>query len=368
MNYIYKFDDESIPFWIYALFYVAYLIPSLYFCYKIVLGKKRYCPSSITTAFFLLYFSLFVVFYCVGTDYFRYRDWMYLYNFSNWDKERIYLNLIFFCRTILTDYPYELLRLIVWGGALMLVYCSGCLIRKHANPGLVVILLFVLYSGVFSYARASLAMSVYFVGLTLFLNAKGIFDKALSIVLIVSSYYFHHEMIVGVALFPCLFVPFEKKNNSYLAVLGLIVLIFVISFFFNNTEVLDSVFDNEEISSKIEDFNEQEHRTFRFSTFIRYLTFFYPFYLVTKAFWRRKVPHTFAGLYRVTYGILLVSVAFMVISGLRSIYVYRIMYISMIPLALLLSYGYCNRFISKKEFLKICMLVLLSRTIGFMNS
>lgn len=368
MDYIYKFDEESIPFWIHALFYVLYLIPSLYFCYKLVLDKKRYAPSFITTFFFLLYFSLFVVFYCIGTDYFRYRDWVFSYDFSDWEKERIYLYLIYLCRKLPTDYPFEVFRLIVWGGALMLVFRSGWLIRKYVEPGLVVILLFVLYSAAFSYARASLAMSVYFVGLTLFTYAKKIEYKVLAMGLVISSYYFHHEMIVGILLLPCLFIPFEKKKNSYFAIVGLIVVIFIISFFFSNTEVLDSVFDNDDLSSKIEDINEQEQGNFRFSTFIRYLTYFYPFYLITKAFWLRKVPKTFVELYRIIFGVLLTSVAFMAVSGLRSIYVYRIMYIAMIPLALLLSYCYCNRLINNKEFVRILVITLLSRFIGFMNT
>ena len=168
MKYIYQFDDESIPFWIKALFYVLYLIPSLYFCYKLILDKKRYTPSSITIGFFLLYFTLFAVFYCVGTDYFRYRDWIQGRDFSFWGKERFYIYVILFCQNLPFEYPFEVFRLIVWGGAVFIAYHTFRMYREWLLPGIILLLLFVFQAGTFSYARASLAMAVYFIGIALY--------------------------------------------------------------------------------------------------------------------------------------------------------------------------------------------------------
>ena len=153
-----------------------------------------------------------------------------------------------------------------------------------------------------------------------------------------------------------------------MSVLSLIVTIIALSYLNTYMQFLDSMFDNDEFTSKIENYNEKGQGSFRLSTLIKYLNFFYPFYLITKYFWKKKEPHSLIGMYRVTYGILMVSVAFMVVAGSRSVFSYRVMYISMIPLALLTTYCYCHRYFTKKQFLAMLILALLSNSIRFINA
>ena len=211
-------------------------------------------------------------------------------------------------------------------------------------------------------------MAVYFLGIALYLNYKGIFLRSLGIIVAILSFFFHHEMLVGIALLPCLFVPFERKKMFYLFVLGLIVAIIALSYLSSYMQYLDFIFDNDDLSTKVEQFSEQGERTFRLSTLIKYLNFFYPFCLITKYFWKKKIPHSFIGMYRVTYGLLITSVAFMIVLGLRSVFSYRVLYISMIPLTLLIAFGYRHRCFTQRQFLIMMILALLSNSIRFINA
>ena len=368
MNDVYKFGEFSIPLWIHTLFWLLYVIPFLFVLKKLVLNKEKEFLRTRTKFFFALYFVLFVIFYCIGTDYFSYRDWMYGRDFASWGKEMVYMVLILFCRLLPTNYPYEFFRLIVWGGAILIVYLSAWQYRKHFDPGLAIVFLFVLYCSAFSYARASLAMSVYFAGLSLFLNVQKRILIIFAIILAASSYFFHHEMIVGIVLLPCLFIPFERKGVLFLSIFGILIAFIALSFSDFNVEYLNSLFDNDDISSQIEHFNKKEQRPFRLSTLVGYLTHFYPFYLITTLLWKKKIPYSVTKMYRIVYGILVVSIAFMVVSGPRSVFTYRVLYISMIPLTLLVDYCYCIGYFKRGQLLVMMALALLSNSVLFINA
>lgn len=365
MQYFYNFDEYSIPYRVKVLFWGFYMVVFVYAVWKTLLSTPK--RKKDITCLFGVFFALYAMFYCINPDYFRYRDWIYEREFDFWEKEQFYVYTIFFCRLLPFDYPYEVFRFIVWGGAVFIAYHSFRMYRDVLLPGLVLLLLFVFFCGYFSYGRASLAMAVYFFGITLYLCYKFPW-RIMGIVMAILSYFLHHEMIVAIALLPCLFIPFEKKKMVHLSIIGLIVLIIALSYLTSYMEYLDSIIGNEDISTKIEDFSEQEQGAFRLSTLIKYLNFFYPFYLITKFFWERNVHHSVTGMYRITYGILMVSVAFMIVAGARSVFCYRIMYIAMIPLALLIGYGYCERYFKMKHFLIMMLIALLSNSVRFINA
>lgn len=368
MQDFYSFDELSIPFWIKALFWSLYMVVFVYTVWKtlLVVPKNKRCVD--VGKLFIFFFAAYAVFYCINPDYFSYRNWLYGFDFSFWAKEQFYVYVIFFCQSLPFDYPFEVFRLIVWGGAVFIAYYTFRMYRGLLLPGLILLLLFVFYANTFSYGRASLAMAVYFLGIAIYLNYKGLFLRSLGIIVAISSYFFHHEMLVGFALLPCLSIPFERKSMSFLSVFGLIVAIIALSYISSYMQYLDSFFDNDEFSSKFDNYTDKGQGVFRLSTLIKYLNFFYPFYLITKYFWKDKTPHSVIGMYRVTYGILMVSVAFMVVLGARSVLSYRVLYISMIPLTLLIGYGYSNGHIKKMHFLIMMIIALLANSVRFINA
>ena len=369
MKDFYSFDEYSIPYWIRALYYSIYIAVYVYAVWKLFLSAPKFNKTSDVTRWFVLFFVLYAVFYCINTDYFRYRDWIYGRDFSLWNKEQFYVYVILLCRRIPFDYPFELFRLIVWGGTIVIAYYTFRIYRSLLLPGLALLLLFVFNAGTVSYARASLGMAVYFLGIALYLYNKDkmLLLRALGIALAVSSYYLHREMIVAIGLLPILFIPLEKRRMVFPSVFGLVAAIVALSSLITNTEYFDSIFDNDDITSKVEEFSEQEQGAFRLSTLIGYVKYFYPFYVMTRIFWRKKLPYMVAGMYRVTYGILMVSIAFMVVSGLRSVYTYRVMYISMIPMALLTAYCYCNGYFKKRDFVIMMLIALVASSVRFVN-
>ena len=372
MKYFYSFDELSIPFWIKALYWGLYLGVFVYAVWKTLLSSTKHGRqkefAGLFTALFIVFFSLYAVFYCINPDYFRYRDWMNVDSIDLWEKEDFYIYTVLFCMSLPFDYPFEVFRMIVWGGAVCIVYLTYRIHRELLLPGLALLLLFVFYAGTFCYGRASLAMAVYFLGIALYFNCKGFLWKIPCIMIAISSYFFHHEMIIGIALLPCLFIPFERKRYAFLSIFLLLIAIISLSFISSNLQFLDQMFDNDELTDKIEEFNEKGQGAFRLSTLVKYLNFFYPFYLITTCFWKRNIPHMVAVMYRITYGILMVSVAFMVVTGTRSVFSYRVMYISMIPMTLMIAFGYSHRYFTRKQFLILMILALLSNSIRFINA
>lgn len=365
---IYKFDGTNIPLWVHTLFWGVYVLVFLY-SFRMIFFSPRTCkPQKYFSYLIVSFFTLFAIFYCIGDDYFSYREWIYGRNFEFWNKENVYIAIVYLCRALPISYPYELFRLIVWGGAVFITYHIFRLYQGLLLPGLTLLLLFVFYSSVFCYARASLGMAVYFFGVAFYLLQDRKTLKLLGIVIAFLSFFFHHEMIIGIGLLPCLFIPFERKNFLFLSIFFLFVAICAIFFLFSNLLFLDQMFDNDDMSSKMENFSENGYGAFRLSTLVKYLNYFYPFYLLTRIFWEEDTPRSVIGMYRITYGILMASVAFMIVFGLRSVFAYRVMYISMIPTSLMIGYGYCHSYFTRKQFLTMMILSLLTGSIRFINS
>lgn len=350
------------------LYWLLYIIPFLFLCGKVLYKKKKY-PKAISTYLFISFFALFAVFYCINSDYFAYRDWIYGRDFTFWTKEQIYVLIILLCKLLPTSYPYEVFRLLVWGSAIVIVYLSVRQYKELLNPGLVLFFLFVLYSSTFCYARASLAMAVFFAGLSLFFHVQGRLKKILAIILAVFSYFFHHEMIIGIGLLPCLFLPFENRKVRLLLLAIFIIGLAVVSYLISDPAIFDKILGSDEMSNKIESFNEMEQRSFRLSTLVSYLTYYFPLFMMSSYFRKDNHIHIYiSALFRITCGIIALATIFVFVVGIRSIYTYRILFVSMIPLSIMLSHFYNKKYIKKRQLIVILILALLSNSVRFINS
>ncbi len=369
MNNFYSFDEYSIPLWIKALFWGLYMVVFVYAVWKLLLAapqNKRHVNASYLI---LLYFTAYAVFYCVNSDYFRYREWLNVPAFVNWQKEQVYTYIIMFCRSLPTRHSFELFRLIVWGGGLLLVFCTTQMGRRFLNPELVLMFLFVFFCGHFSYARVSLAMAVFFMGVGICMWVKHPLAKILGVGVAMCSYFFHHELIVGVALLPCMLLPFERKRAKKYSLILFAVIVAGIIYINSNLALLEDIFGNDEMADKIEYFNEKEQGAFRMSTFINYLNIFYPFFLITMSFHKHKCRRkAVAGMYRITFVLLMVTLAFFIVSGERSIYAYRVLYIMIIPLSIMIAYCYNQGFFKNYQLAIMFFLALLTNSVRLINT
>ena len=372
MKQIYNFDDMSIPIWIRILYWVLYLIVFLYAIKKTVLvvpGDKRKVDAD---RWILLYFTLYAMFYCINTDYFSYRDWMNI-NFNErnlvyWGKEMFYAYVIMFCQSLGISYPFELFRLIVWGGALLLVFFTARLCRDFLAPHLVILFLFVFSCTTFSYARVSLGMAVFFMGIIVIMWGKKNSQKLLGIVLALCSYFFHHEMIIGIGLLPGIILPFEKKKTIVFALTLLGMMMAVIYYINSNVSLLETVFGADELAEKMNTYNERGQGVFRMSTALKYINIFLPFVFVTFFFYRQKqLPKPIVGIHRITFLLMLATVAFFVISGPRSTYTYRVLYISIIPVSILVTYCFNQGYFKNSHLFIMFGFALLTNCMGIIN-
>ena len=267
------------------------------------------------------------------------------------------------------DYPFEVFRLIIWGGGLLLVFLTAKQYCSLLMPGLTVLFLFVFYSSTFCYARASLAMVVFFVGVSVHLWGEKRLVKMLGIGLAISAYFFHHELIMGIAMLPCILMPFEKKSTLFFSLVLLVIIIIGINYINSNLELMENIFGADELADKMEELNEQEQGAFRMSTFVKYANFLYPFLLITHIFYQhKKIPKAMSGIFRITFALIIATTAFMVVSGLRSTYTYRVMYITMIPLSIMTTFCYNQGLIKKYQLAIMLLLALLSNSIRLINA
>jgi len=369
MKDFYSFDEYSIPLSIKVLFWGLYMVVFVYSVWKTLVASPMNRRNVEVSHLFILYFAAFAVFYCVNPDYFRYRDWIKYAIFEEWGKEQIYLFFILFCRRLPFSYPFEVFRLIVWGGGLLITLFTARMYRGLLRPGLVMLFLFVLFSATFCYARASLAMAVYFMGVSIYLWGKDHNDKLIGIALAVCSYFFHHELIISIVALPALLLPFEKKKSRVYSLILFVVVIGLLTFINSNLALMESIFGNEELVDKMEEFNNQEQGVFRMSTFVRYFAIFYPFILITRNFYRhKKLPTAIVGIFRITFALIMATAAFFVVSGSRSTYTYRVMYITIIPLSILITYCYNQGLFKKYQLVIILILALLSNSVRLINA
>ena len=142
-----------------------------------------------------------------------------------------------------------------------------------------------------------------------------------------------------------------------------------IMFVNSHLSLLESLMGGDSIAQKMENYNERENGIFRASTFVNYFNFFYPFILISVFFYRHKeTPKAIAGIYRITFVLLLATIAYMVVDGMRSTYVYRILYITIIPMAILIAYCFNQGYFKKYQFLLMLLLACITNLMRLIQS
>jgi len=373
MKHFYNFDELTMPIWIKVVILGFYLVVFVYAVRKTIIAVPKSKRKVNASGLIVLYFTIYAMFYCVNPDYFSYRDWMNInmkeLNMEFWTNEDIYAYIIMFCQSLNISYPYELFRLIVWGGGILLVMFTTKMYRSIQMPGLIIMFLFVLYSGTFSYGRVSLAMAVYFMGVSILMWGKSGLVKLLGVILALSSYFFHHQMVIGIGLLPGIILPFEKKKTIVFALLLLGMMMAVIYYINSNVSLMQSVLGADELAEKMETYNEREQGLFRVSTAVGYFNIFLPFVFVTFFFYQQKqLPKPIVGIYRITFILLMATVAFFVVSGSRSTYTYRVLYINIIPVSILVAYCFNQGYFKSLHLLIMLGLALLTNSMRLINS
>ena len=324
-----------------AFFYCFFIFLLTYF-----VGVKQvsFSPYGVKSAGgkYLLYSLLFIILMTAfnNTDYFSYLALTRMtVGHDTPHLEDVYGYIIEFC-----GYNYLLFRTVVWGGALLIVGLSTRL-AKVSTPH-VLFLLFLFFFPTFDYARATLAMSIYFLGYVMISREKqkGIWklQKLLGIGLIVTSYYFHKSMAGLIVLTPIIFLPLNKKTMWILLISTPVVLL-VIKAYLSNLLLTD--FADADLADLNKTFSQYTERDDlgvanwkgMLSAIFAYGLFYVPLYYISSSFLKSKEASVLIQrLLKITLAIMLICHSMYLLGDQSYSLYYRYLYMSMIPMSMLL--------------------------------
>ena len=246
---VFDFDQYNRPIWIYNLYIAAFLLVTLRGLLYVHANRIYRDQSKQREFLFVAFFVVFAIFYCINSDYFRYRnfvqyvaDGVIFYS----ETEEIYFHIAAFVKG-----NFELYRFIIWGGAIILTAFSCRLLKVPVY--LTLLFWFVLYFDKICYARASLSMAILLTGAALTIRGerKPMFFL-LGICVAVTSVLFHRSMIIGIVGIPVLFMKFSRKYIYIYGVFMIVACLFFISFINSFPDLL-----TEEYSDKLDAYNSE---------------------------------------------------------------------------------------------------------------
>lgn len=351
----FPFHEASVWTGLYCLLFYLIIVISNYrsglkFPYQIPISssKRRW------TIFFI---GFFIVTHCSNGDFFHLQESVYYYwkvrgNTWNITDEEFYSKLALF-----VEGNYFLFRIIVWGGAFV-AFCWTAK-RMEISVYYAAILLIATHSLIFGYARASLAMAVYFLGLS-FLSKPSkskLLSYCIGFFLIFLSLKFHNSAIIMIAMTLMLFVPMRKWN-----IILVLVLIPLIAVVFKDYFALIAFSDStdEAIAKKIQNYSERELQhgiSGIINMILEYTSFYLPFILTSIALFfkegYKKCPVEILRFYKVAFGLVFVSIVFAFLGSSYITFVYRILFMSMIPVTLIVTKLYQIQLLSRKHLMWI---------------
>ncbi len=308
---------------------------------------------------FTKYFNIFlagfiIIVFCKKGDFFHLMEHVKYYSFSpfayNYGEE-VYIEI-----ARLVDKNYFLFRAIVWGGAFILFCWTAKRMKIPVYNAALTI--FCSYIVLFSYARVTAAMAVYFFGLSFLCkpikNLKWL-SYLLGVIIIYTSWQFHNSAIIMIAITMVLLVPLRKW--SFMLVLLLIPIIAYVAKSYLQILVMNIEGANEEIASKIAHYSEREFESSISGLLLntmKYASFYIPIIITTITIFTKKnftkVGTHIIRMYKVAFSIIfLASVIYLFGDVFRTIY-YRTLNMAMIPLTIIALSLYKEGTISKKQF------------------
>lgn len=351
--------DFSQPTW------GPYIAIHIYFIFLILLYWKRYTSinrnreSKSFLGFFVLLFLLFAF---DGGDY---------YNYYNAIKDGYLENLEAVYHHILriVNNNYILFRLIVWGGALF--FFKSAIKRYGLDYQRSLFFLFAVFISIYDYARASLAMGIFFYGLSFLLlpNTRKVISYMFGMSLMILSVFFHNSMIVALAATSILLVPI-----NFFTIFFILALFILLSPYFAGLlqSFVGAELFSEALNDKVSGYSVQEYDNY-FSIYewirryIEYGTFFITYLIVASKVYFSNIefPPYIIAISKITLALLLISIGVLFIPNLTFVLFYRFLFITMIPIVILFCYCEQNGIVSNKTYKFVIILGISYLLLGF---
>ncbi len=335
------------------------------------LGNVLYC-SILYALFVLLYFKryiqrealqstkynysllsvalLLIITACIDTDWFHYRDMVLEYDLSS--DTLNYGEPIYWFVIKLVGKNYFLFRMIVWGGAFLMAVASFK--RFEININNAVFFIVAVFLVKFNYGRATLGMASYFLGLSfLLVSTRRLFlNVLLAVVFLWGSYEFHHSMLLLIFLIPTVVLPIDKASFSFIL---LLLLPFIAYLFKSNLSLVDYI-EDEYILEKMDKYMEQKGAVSNIfgiiQSVIGYGVFIVPLVIDSVVIFKKhnKIGNFILKLYRIMISTAFLAVIFLFMNLESNIFVYRVLYMTFIPLTILTVYLFEQKLLSKSSY------------------
>lgn len=319
---------------------------------KVAINKTK---GDILLLFLIIIFSVTAM--CFG-DFWGYMAdvEMYYPGIPRFHLEKVYEYII-----ICINKNYFLFRTIVWGGAAIFYYMAAK--KYRVNTLLSLFIMFAMYTMIFCYARATLAMAIYFLGFAMFCKGKEHHKKSdviLGVIVMLVSYIFHTSASILIMLTAAYYIRITKENYKPMLILIILVGLSIdvlFDSFLNSMQGSDNRIG--EKSEYILEFGSDEQEKINATLFgylaliWEYVPFYLTFYVVSKIFLygKRAIPsNTMVALFRVTFFIVVLATSFLMFSSKSLTFFYRILYMSFMPLSILTVYLFTNSYMPYKKY------------------
>ena len=331
-------------------------------------GKCVTYPFGKTTHInkFLWFFSLCLIIFVSASsnsDWYNYQHLVWNYDFSlaaYSHGEPIYGLIIKF-----VNHNYFLFRIIVWGSAFILTTLSFQ--RMNVNVNVAIFMLMAVFLLKFNYARATLSMSCYFLGLSYLLvpsKNRKVLSFATVVLLFLGAYSFHHSILPVILLTITMFFPFDKP---FVTLSLLLILPILAIFLFSHFGLLEN-YIGEQSYSRLDNYIDKESQSANIygiiANIIKYGSFVIPIVANSAIIYKNKdaVSIPMMRLYRVTISIVMFSMMFLFMQLSSNVFAYRYLFMTFIPLTIISVYLYQNGFMNRKCFSIILLWGIIANT------
>ena len=356
----------------------------LLYCFLLFISLKGNVTNLYTqensrsrTVFLFCGLLLFALTSFVGDDFFHYYELMHEYRGQVFGDQEFGLEAFYQYLISYIDGNYFLFRLVVWGGSLILIKYATQLFGANLYHTLFLILAGFIIT--FSYARATLAMAVFSVGAVLISVAsesnikKRAIPTILGLIIIACSMYFHRSMLPVIAIaVGWLFMPWKKqiaKYSIWLFPIFVAICSFILKSAFEELfAVANSVEDDTGTLTRAEYYAEQEAVVSNVNGYIRlvfhYVAFYLPFLIIGNAVRSNSVLDNMdkrhIWLYQIIYLTFIFSTSFLFMEVDMGTLLDRYLYMSFIPMSILIASMKDSELLSKRQYLWIVVTFILS--------
>ncbi len=305
-------------------------------------------------------FSILTLTYFADSDYFHYK--VRLNEFSNNISGGI--EIIYVWIGEIVSYNYILFRAVIWISALLIFCFIAKILRISINHSLY--FLFVVFIGLFAYARASLGMCVLVCGLVLYLREKKVLNKLIGLVIFISSCFFHNSLIIAILIgIVSIFLRLNKKNITFLLVLSVLMSVIITEVF---VYLLSNPLSDAYLMTKLSYYTSESYSGSSDVTLLGKVRglleigiFVLPVYYMTKSLLKYEKSSVSCLRSEIVLNnlciiIVLLSMAIQSLPLGTNVFAYRIRYMALIPISIVMV-SLTDRGMIKFKSFKICLLL-----------